>query len=40
MKKRESCMTRQTNDNLEKHIDEDKRYSKLYASNDAYQQTI
>ncbi|MGB7636685.1 MAG: hypothetical protein WCF06_09755 [Nitrososphaeraceae archaeon] len=24
----------QTNDNLGKHIDEDKRYSKLYASNE------
>jgi hypothetical protein len=27
-------MTRQTNDTLGKHIDEDKRYSKLYARNE------
>jgi hypothetical protein len=34
MNKGESCMTRQKNDNLGKHIDEDKRYSRLYASNE------
>jgi hypothetical protein len=33
-------MTRQKNDNLGKHIDEDKRYSKYAQVMNAYQQTI